>query len=290
MVEIKNVSKHFNKTIALNNVSLTLEPNKIYGLLGRNGAGKTTLLNIITNKLFASSGGILIDGETAVENDHAQGKIFCMDEKNVYPLNMKGKEGITWTREFYPNFNMIYANELATKFKLDLDKKIKDLSTGYISIFKMILGLASGASVILFDEPVLGLDANNRELFYRELIIDYSEHPKTIVVSTHLIDEISNVLEEIIIIKDGGIVLAQPVDKVLLLGYSISGDSTNVEKYAKGKNIIRQETIGRLRTTTIYQNRDSKDIEFINELGLEITPVKLQALIIVCHKLMLLPK
>ncbi len=175
---------------------------------------------------------------------------------------------------------MIYANELATKFKLDLDKKIKDLSTGYISIFKMILGLASGASVILFDEPVLGLDANNRELFYRELIIDYSEHPKTIVVSTHLIDEISNVLEEIIIIKDGGIVLAQPVDKVLLLGYSISGDSTNVEKYAKGKNIIRQETIGRLRTTTIYQNRDSKDIEFINELGLEITPVKLQALII----------
>jgi len=82
MVEIKNVSKHFNKTIALNNVSLTLEPNKIYGLLGRNGAGKTTLLNIITNKLFASSGGILIDGETAVENDHAQGKIFCMDEKN----------------------------------------------------------------------------------------------------------------------------------------------------------------------------------------------------------------
>ncbi len=93
-IEIRNISKKFNKTIALSNVSLTLEPNKIYGLMGRNGAGKTTLLNIITNKLFASSGEVQIDGETAVENDHAQGKIFCMAEKNSYPVTMKVKQGI----------------------------------------------------------------------------------------------------------------------------------------------------------------------------------------------------
>ena len=280
MIEIKNLSKNFKKAIALKDVSLRFEPNKIYGLLGRNGAGKTTLLNIISNKLFASSGEVLIDGETAVENDHAQGKIFCMTEKNVYPLNMKVKTGIKWTKEFYPNFNMTYAYELTTKFKLDVDRKIKDLSTGYKSIFTMILGLASGASVIIFDEPVLGLDANNRELFYKELISNYSEQPKTIVVSTHLIDEISNVLEEIIIIKDGEIVLAQPVDKVLQLGYTVSGDCTNVEKYAKGKNIIREETMGKLKITTLYQHHDSKDKELINELGLEIAPVKLQELII----------
>ncbi|MCJ7690586.1 MAG: ABC transporter ATP-binding protein, partial [Clostridiaceae bacterium] len=226
-IEIKNISKYFNKTIALENVSLTLEPNKIYGLMGRNGAGKTTLLNIITNKLFASSGEILIDGETAVDNDNAQGKIFSMNEKNVYPEYMRVKEGFKWTMEFYPNFNMTYAYELATNFKLDVNKKIKSLSTGYNSIFKLILSLASGAFVILLDEPVLGLDANNRELFYRELIKNYSEQPKTIVVSTHLIDEISDILEEIIIIKDGEIALAEPVDKVLQLGYTVSGDNAN---------------------------------------------------------------
>jgi len=80
-IEIKNVSKNFNKTIALKNISFTLEANKIYGLMGRNGAGKTTLLNIITNKLFPSSGEVIIDGEAAVENDNAQSKIFCMSEK-----------------------------------------------------------------------------------------------------------------------------------------------------------------------------------------------------------------
>lgn len=126
-----NVSKNFNKTIALKNVSLTLESNKIYGLMGRNGAGKTTLLNIITNKIFASSGEVLIDGETVVENDHVQGKIFCMSEKNVYPVTMKVKEGIKWTKEFYPNFNVTYAYELAANFKLNTNKKIKELSTGY---------------------------------------------------------------------------------------------------------------------------------------------------------------
>src|SRR5665648_343517 len=279
-IEILNVSKSFSKTVALKNVSVTLEPNKIYGLLGRNGSGKTTLLNIITNKLFASSGDVLIDGETAVENDHAQVKIFCMGEKNIYPVAMKVKDAIKWTKAFYPNFNLKYAEELAVKFKLDTHKKIKDLSTGYSSILKLILGLASGVAVILFDEPVLGLDANNRELFYRELIANYSEQPKTIVISTHLIDEIADVLEEIIIIKKGELVLAQPVDKVMLMGYTVSGDCTNVEKYTLGKNIIREETMGRLKTTTIFENRDRNDKEQIKELDLEITPVKLQDLII----------
>lgn len=279
-IEIKNISKTFNKKNALKNVSLKLEPNKIYGLMGRNGAGKTTLLNIITNKLFASSGEVLIDNQTAFENDNAQGKIFSMSEKNTYPMRMKVKEGIKWTKEFYPNFNITYAYELVDNFKLDIDEKIKNLSTGYISIFKLILALASGASVIIFDEPVLGLDANHRELFYRELIKSYSEQPKTIVVSTHLIDEIADVLEEIIIIKDGEIVLAEPVEEVLQLGYTISGDCISVEKYAKSKNIIREETMGKFKTTTIYQKRDSTDKELIKELGLEIAPVKLQELII----------
>ncbi|MGV8984497.1 MAG: ABC transporter ATP-binding protein, partial [Clostridium sp.] len=118
------------------------------------------------------------------------------------------------------------------------------------------------------------------ELFYRELIKNYSEEPKTIVVSTHLIDEISDILEEIIIIKEGEIVLAEPVDKVLQLGYTVSGDNANVEAYANGKNIIREETIGNLKMTTIYQNRDSKDKEVIKKLGLEIASVGLQELII----------
>jgi len=215
-----------------------------------------------------------------VENDNVQAKIFCMAEKNIYPVNMKVKDGIKWTKEFYPKFNTKYAYELANSFELNTDKKIKDLSTGYNSVFTLILGLASGASVILFDEPVLGLDANHRELFYRELIANYIEQPKTIVISTHLIDEIAEVLEEIIIIKDGEIILSEPVDKVLLLGYKVSGDCTKVDKFALHKNVIREETMGRFKAATVYQNLDNVDKESIELLGLEIATVKLQELII----------
>jgi ABC-2 type transport system ATP-binding protein len=279
-IEIKNVTKKFGKVNALKNVSLTLAPDKIYGLLGRNGAGKTTLINIITNKLFASSGEVLIDGEKAEENDHAQSKIFCMSESNVHPAVMKVKEGFSWTREFYPRFDMEYAKALSQKFKLDTGKRIKGLSTGYKSIFKLILTLASGAEIIIFDEPVLGLDANHRELFYRELIAYYSEHPKTVIISTHFIDEVAEVLEELIILNNGEIIMAQPVESVLQLAYSVSGDNASVDQYSKGKNVIREETIGKYKVATIFQKRDSADKELARELGVEITPARLQEMFV----------
>ena len=280
IIEVKNVSKNFGKTEALKNVSVTFEPEKIYGLLGRNGAGKTTLLNIITNKIFADTGEVLVDGEKAEENDRAQAKIYFMTEKNVHPWDMKVRNGFRWAHEFNPNFNMEYAQTLAGKFKLDTGKKIKNLSSGYNSIFKSILALASGLPVIVFDEPVLGLDAAHRELFYRELLAYYSEHPKTVVIATHLIDEVAEVLEQVVILKDGKLILAKPVESVLELAYSVSGDGASVDQYTKSKNIIREETIGKFKVATIYQKRENGDRARIQELGLETTPARLQEVFI----------
>ncbi len=279
-IEVKNVSKNFGETKALHNVSLTLLPNKIYGLLGRNGAGKTTLLNIITNKLLADSGEILVDGETALENNNAQSKIFHMADKNLYPVEMKVKEALFWTKEFYPGFDMTYAGVLLEKFALNPAKKIIKLSTGYNTIFKLILALASGVTVILFDEPVLGLDANHRELFYKELIARCSEQPQIIVVSTHLIAEIANILEEVIIIKNGEIILARPVEEVLQMAHTVSGEAGKVDQYTRGKNVIHEETMGKYKAATVYQKRDSADKEALSRAELEITPAGLQELFI----------
>ncbi len=275
-IEIKYVSKRFGKTEALKNVSLVLEPDKIYGLLGRNGAGKTTLINIITNKIFADTGEVNIDGETAVENDRAQAKIYCMTEKNVHPWEMRVKEGFKWAHEFNPQFDLEYAQILAGKFKLDTAKKIKHLSSGYNSVFKSVLTLASRLPVILFDEPVLGLDAAHRELFYCELIARYSEYPATMVIATHLIDEVADVLEQVIILKNGELIVNKPVEDVLELAYSVSGERANVDKFAQGKNIIREETIGKYKAITIYQKRNDREKVQAEELGLEITPARLQ--------------
>jgi ABC-2 type transport system ATP-binding protein len=284
IIEIKNVSKHFGRTQALMNVSLTFEPEKIYGLLGRNGAGKTTLINIITNKIFSDSGEVTIDGEKAEENDRAQAKIYCMTEKNVHPgggpWNMKVKDGFVWAREFHPGFDMNYADILARKFNLDTGKRIKNLSSGYNSVFKSILTLASGVPILIFDEPVLGMDAAYRELFYRELIAYYSEHPKTIIIATHLIDEVAKVLEEVIILKEGEVVLAEHVESVLQLAYSVSGDSFRVDEFTRDKKVIREETIGKFKAATVFQIRNEDDRNRIQELGLEITPARLQEVFI----------
>jgi ABC-2 type transport system ATP-binding protein len=279
-IEIKKVSKRFGKTEALKNVSVIFEPEKIYGLLGRNGAGKTTLLNIITNKIFADRGEVLIDGEEAEENDRAQAKLFFMTEKNVHPYDMKVRDGFRWAHEFNPKFDMEYARSLTVKFKLDTGKKIKNLSSGYNSIFKSILALASNLPVVIFDEPVLGLDAAHRDMFYRELIAHYSEHPKTVVIATHLIDEVAEVLERVIILKDGELILDKPVESVLELAYSVSGDGASVDQYTQGKNIIHEETIGKFKVATVYQKRENGDRARIQELGLEIIPARLQEVFI----------
>jgi len=194
-IEIKNVSKSYGKTEALKNVSATFMDGKICGFLGRNGAGKTTLLNIITNRLFADQGQVLIDGEPAIENDQAQAKIFYMTEKTFYPDDMRVREVFQITQGFYPTFDPADAGALAERFKLEVGKKVGGLSTGYLSILKLILTLASNAPVIIFDEPMLGLDANHRDLFYRELLAHYSASPSTVILSTHLIEEAAALLE-----------------------------------------------------------------------------------------------
>jgi ABC-2 type transport system ATP-binding protein len=279
-IEIKNVSKAYGKTIALKNVTATFTDGKICGFLGRNGAGKTTLLNIITNRLFADQGQVLIDGEPAIENDRAQAKIFYMTEKTLYPKDLRVRDVFQLTRGFYPKFDLGYAGALSERFKLEVGKKIGDLSTGYLSILKVVLTLASNAPVIIFDEPVLGLDANHRDLFYRELLAHYNGTPGTVILSTHLIEEAASLLEEVIIIKEGQILCTQPVEELLQLAYTVSGSQENVDRYITGKNVIREEALGRFKAATIYQKRSNGDHEALANLGLDLTPARLQELFI----------
>lgn len=279
-IVIKNLSKSYGTTSALDNVSLTIEPDKIYGLLGRNGAGKTTLLNILTNKIFASAGEVTVDGQIVCENDAVLSQIFYMSERNLYPEGLKVREIFKWTKEFYPHMDMEYAQALAKKFGLNIEKKVKELSTGYGSIFKAILALSSNAAIVIFDEPVLGLDANHREMFYRELIANFSAHPKTVIVSTHLIEEVAEILEEAIIIKNGKIVLKQPVEELLTQAYTVSGEASKVNEYTVGKKFSNNESMGRFKSVTILEHLSSSDEAHGHNLGLDFSKVELQKLFI----------
>jgi ABC-2 type transport system ATP-binding protein len=273
-IEIRDITKAFGDVTALKNVTVHLEENHIYGLLGRNGAGKTTLLNLITGKQFPDSGEILVDGERALENDHALSKMYCMTEMNLYPERMRVKEALRWSAEFYPNFNMEYANNLCEKFELKTNRKIENLSTGYSSIFKIIVALSCGSEIVIFDEPVLGLDANHRELFYKELIQNFSEYPRTFIISTHLIEEIASIIDHVVIIKNGEIIMDDEVQNVVGMGYSVSGSAGVVDEYIKGKKVLGSDTLGGLKSAYLLGRPD--DI-FSN---LEVGKLDLQKLFI----------
>ena len=267
-IEIRNISKRFGEVQALKDVSITLEENKIYGLLGRNGAGKSTLLNLLTGRIFADSGTITLDGEPALENDRAQGKLFLMSESTLHPDSMKVRSAFRWAGAFYPGFDLDYAMALAGDFGLSTGAKISGLSTGYHSIFKLILALSVNVPYVLLDEPILGLDANHRELFYKRLLEKYAEKPFTVVLSTHLIEEVASLVEDVIIIKEGRVLRQESRD---------SGGAAAVGAYLQGKEVLGVDSLGGLRTAYILGKPD-KTAQSAQDL--EFAPMDLQKLFI----------
>lgn len=281
-ISIKNVTKTFSHIPALENVSLTFEPGKIYGLLGQNGAGKSTLLNLVTNRIFPDSGTITIDGENNQENDRALNKLYLMSEKNCYPEEMKISQALKWSRVFYPDFDMDYAGNLLKQFRLDPKKRVKTLSTGYTSIFKLVIALSTNAPYIFLDEPVLGLDASYRETFYKILLEKYINHPCTIIISTHLIEEISHLIEGTVILKEGKVISTASKDELLSMGYCVSGKAADVDAYIvqcrqDQKNVLGTDNLGNLKIAYILGDNsgmpDSLDVSGMNlqKLFIEMT-------------------
>ncbi|MEG0276314.1 MAG: ABC transporter ATP-binding protein [Coprobacillus sp.] len=274
MIEIKNVSKEYKHVKALNDVSFQFETGKIYGLLGRNGAGKSTLLKIISNRIFASEGHVYVDGENAQENIKIRDKLYCMTEENLYP-NLKVKDIFKWTDEFYDNFDIEKAYDYAGKFELDTQKKMNSLSTGYRSICKLVIALSFNMPYIIFDEPVLGLDANHRELFYKLLLQTYDED-KTIIIATHLIEEVANLIEDVVIIDKGQILLQDSVERIMSQGYSVSGNAKDVDEYCHNEKVIGIDELGGMKVA--YIMGDVKKEELHDKL--QISSMNLQKLFV----------
>lgn len=280
VLEVQSVIKSYGKKNALNNVSLKLDENKIYGLLGRNGAGKTTLLNMITNKISATSGKILYMNENVWENGKVQSNICYMSEKNMFPKDMKVREIFETGKLFYPEFDMGYALNLADIFKIDLKKKFKNLSKGYESMVKIVVALASNALLVILDEPVLGLDAAVRDIFYKVLVENFAEKPRTFIISTHLIEEVSDLIEEAIILKEGNLLLQKPVEDILRMGYCVAGKASNVDAYTKGRKVIYEENVGNFKTATLFESEENKNVGLAKELEVDIVPMQLQKLFV----------
>lgn len=275
-IVIDHVSKGFGPVRALRDVSVTFEEGKIYGLLGRNGAGKSTLLNVLTDRIFPEGGTVTVDGEPVHDNDRALSKMYLMSEKNCYPDSMKVKDAFRWTKLFYPDFDQDFAWNMASAFELNTNTKVNKLSTGYTSIFKLIVALSVNTPYVLLDEPVLGLDANHRDLFYRTLLARYTERPFTMVISTHLIEEVSSIIEDVVVIHKGEVLKNGSCQDLLSQGYTVSGPRSLVEEYLKGKNVLGVDVLGGLESAYLWGQPDRSSFP----QGLEVSGLDLQKLFV----------
>lgn len=250
-LKISHLSKKFGCRVILDDVSFTLEPAKIYGLLGRNGAGKSTLLNLISNRIFPTSGSIKL-GDQEVNTDQTLDKIFLIGEDNLYYKQVKINQIFDLADGAYGNFDYQNAEQMLKRFGLEGNQKFAKLSTGQKTAAKISLALNVDADYIFLDEPVLGLDANHREIFYQELIKSYQKRPRTIVLSTHLIDEIQQLVEHVILIDRHRVLEDADVQDLLDRAYDISGPAKLVDQYTEGLNVLSTTDLGNIRTAHVF--------------------------------------
>lgn len=280
MIEISNLYKSYGKTKVLENINLKFEDNKIYGLLGRNGVGKTTLLNIISNQIKSNSGEVKLDGKEIFENSKAVSDICLVSEKGIIVDDIRVKKIFGIASILYKNWDEDYKDKLIEEFNLDIKKKYDKLSRGNKTIVGLIIGLASRSRITIFDEPSLGLDAAHRDKFYSLLLQDVDKNPRTIIISTHLIDEVTNLFEEVIILKDKKVFIKDKVNDLMKSAYYLNGKEEAILSIIDNKKVIHRESFGSTVVMGIFDKLTKGEKLQLKENKVEINPIPLQKLFI----------
>ncbi|MDR1393838.1 MAG: ABC transporter ATP-binding protein [Bifidobacteriaceae bacterium] len=279
-ISVKDLVKRYRRTLALDRVSLELEDGLIHGLFGHNGAGKTTLMSIITAQGFATAGRVMVYGQRPHENAAALQRMCFIREGQGYPNDFHPKEALAIARLFYPRWDAKLADHLVKALDIPMNGRMRRLSRGQNSAVGVTIGLASRADITFFDEPYLGLDAMARQIFYEAVSYSYGRDPRTIVLSSHLIDEVANLVSNVVVLDHGRVLIDQERDKLLAGAARIIGPAAKVEEFAAGRSVVLRETMGPyLALTTIGQIDDPTRVA-LAAAGLTAETVSLQRLVI----------
>lgn len=268
MIQLNRVTKQYGQAAVLKNITLSIDEPGIYCLLGRNGAGKTTLLKSIAGYRNISSGTIQVDGRTITTATLDTGVSYI--ENFAKHFNLPVRKLLRIAAEVNPNYDYDFASEMMERFELDGKKKFNHLSLGMKTMVSTIICLASNKDVILLDEPVLGFDAIMRVEFYDMLAESFQKHPRIIIVSTHIIEEIAKTIQKLIIIDKGSIRFFDTLQAVETKAFSVSGLQKDVAAATRGLNVIRQDAVGGLVTSYIFDTPPAQTA------SLEIQPLSLQ--------------
>ena len=211
MILGKKLTKYFDSSRALDHVSLTVEPGRIVGLLGPNGSGKTTLIKLANGLLVPSSGAVTIDGHTP--GPETKGLISYLPERTYLSGWMNVVQLLDFFGDFYPDFDRDAAEHMLSALDVSPRLRIKQMSKGTREKVQLILVMSRRARLYLLDEPIGGVDPATRDYIIHTILTNYNENA-SLVISTHLIADVENVLDDVIFINKGRVLLQQSVDQI----------------------------------------------------------------------------
>lgn len=276
---LRDVTMRYREHTALSDVSTVIEQDAITGLLGRNGAGKTTLMQLLTGHRVPTSGSVEVFGERPYENEAVLSRICFIKEGQRYPDHFRVRDALDAGALVFPDWDADLAQSLLVDFDLPAKRPIKKLSRGMNSAVGIIIGLASRAPITLFDEPYLGLDAVARQLFYDRLLADYAENPRTVVLSTHLIEEIASLLERVLLIDHGRVLLDADAESLRGTALTVTGPRERVAAFGAGHEVLHTESLGG-HSRAVVRLRRGADGRDAAAAGLSWEPTNLQQLVV----------
>ena len=272
VLQAKGLCKAYKHNQVLKDLDITIEPGKIYGLIGRNGAGKTTLLGILTAQNTHDAGEVRYNGEPVWENPKALADLCFSRELQTtlfYGQNpLKVRNYLQAGATFYPRWDEAYARRLMKEFGLEEKKRVSQLSKGQLSMVTILIALASNAPITILDEPVAGLDVVARERFYQLLLEDYERTNRTFILSTHIIEEAASVFERVLILDEGRIIEDAETEALVDQFRYVSGAAEEVDRVCQGMTVVNERRMGRRKTAAVRDTagRRAADLEGTGEV------------------------
>ena len=214
MIELRGVSKTFGDFKALEDININIKKGTIHGVIGENGAGKTTLLQMMAGVYDVEEGEILIDGENVYDNDRVKMKIGYVADRNQYFKDYKVSEMVDFYAGIYDDFSREDFKGYNRLFKLNMDRKIKQLSKGMQMRLSLMLNLSNRPEILILDEPTSGLDAIVKKDLLDILIDQVYDRDVTVVISSHHIGELEKICDEVTILNKGKVKYASNIDQI----------------------------------------------------------------------------
>ncbi len=271
----QDLSLCFKETRALDRVSVDIPENCIVGLIGRNGAGKTTLLKTTAGFLRPTSGQIKVFGEAPFDRIDTLSSIFYMDDDR-YEDSLKVMEILTLSRLYYKNFNLSMAKKLLDYFEISKKSQFKKLSKGTKTLLSVVMAICSRSKLTMLDEPTLGLDASHRKEFMTLVLKDYSDCPRTFIISSHLISELEGMMEQVVLIDRGRIIFQKALEEVQNYALYLSGSKKILENLVTQKTILTREEMGEHLTLGIENTLSQQELNQLRSNGIDISPMDVQ--------------